>query len=272
MDVRMPGMSGFECARQLKGLSPHLFIIMFSGLTQPDSDSRTREAGAGGCLRKPFAVGRLIEMLPVYLRQREPLSASNQCAAAAIGGTARQSELIDQPALLGTLCRMVSSIEQDFHAREDLLQEALIHFWSQRQHHPGQRLSWYLQSVNFCLKDLWKSGRSLDSPKRRAAQAIFGDQGGDANAWLDNFQFDDGIMSSVNARDVVSLLMTRLTPIDQGILDELAQGLGIRDIALRLGISHQSVIRRRERIAQLAVQIGVLPPHARTKSDDADAR
>src|SRR6266567_9019428 len=36
MDVRMPGMSGLEGARQLRNVRPDLIIIMISGFDQPD--------------------------------------------------------------------------------------------------------------------------------------------------------------------------------------------------------------------------------------------
>ena len=51
--------------------------------------------------------------------------------------------------------------------------------------------------------------------------------------------------------------MARL--IDREILEALAAGLGVREVGERLKISHQSVIRGRERIAALAIKLGVVP-------------
>ena len=124
-------------------------------------------------------------------------------------------------------CSAWSSREENFHAREDLLQEALAYFWSSERQHPGQRLGWYLQSVNFYLHHLRTSGRSLDSPKRRRAQAAIADNGAGRDEWLDIFDFDQGIMSEVQARDIFSLLIDRLKPIDRVILGQLAEGLRV---------------------------------------------
>src|SRR2546427_6629559 len=122
--------------------------------------------------------------------------------------------LTDKPAVRKALLRMVLSLEENFHTREDLLQEALAYFWSSERQHPGQHLSWYLQSVNFYLHHLRTSGRSLDSPKRRGAQATVGDNGVRRDEWLDTLDFDQGIMSEVQARDIFSLLVDRLKPVD----------------------------------------------------------
>src|SRR2546428_11653768 len=81
--------------------------------------------------------------------------------------------LTDKPTVRKALLRMVITLEENFHTREDLLQEALVYFWSSERQHPGQRLRWHLQSVNFYLHHFRTSGRSLDSPKRLGAQASF---------------------------------------------------------------------------------------------------
>ena len=57
-------------------------------------------------------------------------------------------ELIDMPAVRKALLRMVIALEENFHDREDLLQEAIVCFLLREQQYPGQRRRWYLQSVN----------------------------------------------------------------------------------------------------------------------------
>src|SRR2546427_4922346 len=103
--------------------------------------------------------------------------------------------LTDKPAVRKALLRMVLSLEENFHTREDLLQEALVYLWSTEREHPGQRLSWYLQSVNFYLHHLRTSGRSLDSPKHRGAQASFPDDCDEWENWRDSLEFDEGFLS-----------------------------------------------------------------------------
>ena len=170
-----------------------------------------------------------------------------------------QGLLTDKPAVRKALLRMVIRLEGNFHAREDLLQEALVCFWSRARQYPGQRLGWYLQSVNFYLHHLKTSGRSLDSPKHRRAKAALADNCTGQGEWLDSLELDEGIMSAVNADDILSVLVDRLMPIDQTILSALAEGLEIRDIAEKLHVSHMFVIRHRRGIAKVAIKLGISP-------------
>lgn len=122
----------------------------------------------------------------------------------------KQAALIDQPAVRRALRRMVAWMEKNPHTRDDLLQEALLCLWSKERHHPGQRTSWYLQGVEFHLRHLKNSGRSLDSPKHRGAQAAFADSADGPNEWPGMLDLDDGIMSEVNAHDLFALLVDKM--------------------------------------------------------------
>ena len=170
-----------------------------------------------------------------------------------------QDLLIDKTAVRTALVRMVVTLEENFHTREDLLQEALVSFWSSERQYPGQRRSWYLQSVRFHLHHIRASGRSLDSPKHRGAQATVADNGAGRDEWLDTLDSDQGIMSEVQARDIFSVLVDRLKPIDQVILGELAEGRGVCDIAEKLNVSHVFVVQHRRRIARAAISLGISP-------------
>ena len=52
-------------------------------------------------------------------------------------------------------------------------------------------------------------------------------------------------MSEVQARDIFSLLIDRLKPIDRVILGQLAEGLRVCDIAEKLKVSHVFVVQHR---------------------------
>jgi len=67
MDIKMPGMSGMECAQRLKGLMPHLIIVMVTGLHDPQTISLARECGADGFLAKPFTPGQFLDTLSFYV-------------------------------------------------------------------------------------------------------------------------------------------------------------------------------------------------------------
>jgi len=170
-----------------------------------------------------------------------------------------QGLLADEPAVRKALLQIVIALEDNFHAREDLLQEAFLGFWARTRQFPGKRLSWYLRGVRFYLQHLRTSGRSLDSPKRRGAQAEFADNRDGWDQWRDIFELDEGIMSAVNADDIFSVLVARLAATDQTILIALAEGLEPRDIAKNLHVSEMLVIRHRRGIAKVAIKLGINP-------------
>src|SRR6266516_7874445 len=78
--------------------------------------------------------------------------------------------LVLNPATTIRLGKVVNGITGDPFLREDLMQEALSHFWKTERKRPGQTLSWYLQSCSFHLRHCLASGRSVDSFKRRSLQ------------------------------------------------------------------------------------------------------
>jgi len=177
-------------------------------------------------------------------------------------GTVEQGQdllLTDEPTVRKALLKIVFTLEDNFHAREDLLQEASLCFWSRQRQFPGKRLRWYLKGVRFYLQHLRTSGRSLDSPKRRGAQAAFADNRDGWDQWRHISGFDEGIMSAVNAHDIFSLLLERLKPMDQTILGALVEGVEVRNIAAKLHVSRMFVIRHRRGIAKEASKLGINP-------------
>ncbi len=189
---------------------------------------------------------------------------SNQCHRNAIqhqrsAAEPEQGPLIDKPTVRNALRLLVIRMEENFHTREDLLQEALVHFWSRERQYPSQPIGWYLQDVRFYLHHLITSGHSVDSAKRRRAQAAFGDNCDGWEEWVDTLESDQDIMSEVNAHDIFTLVVDRLNPIDQSILGGMNQGLGARDIAKMLHVSHVFVVRHRRGIARVAIKLGINP-------------
>ena len=189
------------------------------------------------CTRNPVLGGNLFAAL-------------NQCPG---------STFIDEPSVHKALERMVIRIEDNMQVRQDLFQEAMVHFWSSEQEHPGQRIRWYLQGVKFRLQHLRASGRSLDSSKRRGAQAAARDHRDRPHESADPLESGDGTMSEINDLDIRSLLNGRLVPIDQIILVALEEGWSSREVAQRLQISHESVRRHRNKIAAAALKLGIVP-------------
>jgi len=59
LDIRIPGVDGLELLHELKQERPELKILMLTGYTDTASESRARELGAMGCLKKPIGLAEL---------------------------------------------------------------------------------------------------------------------------------------------------------------------------------------------------------------------
>ena len=62
-DIRMPGMNGVECVRQLKAALPQLQVLMLTVYEDSDSLFNSFKAGASGYLLKRTASARLLEAI-----------------------------------------------------------------------------------------------------------------------------------------------------------------------------------------------------------------
>lgn len=174
--------------------------------------------------------------------------------------------LIDDTRTRELLSRIVYRLSSEPAVRDDLVQEALVHLWLLEERRPGQRQSWYLQSCKFHLQNYISSGRSVDSPKRRSGRITISDNDGDE--FLSAYHDEGAVVGQVSARDIFTVLCGRLTPFEQSILNHLAEGLGAREIAQRLEVTHPTVIKYRRRIAALTMQLGIsrYPKYQRTQA------
>jgi len=62
-DIQMPGMNGFELARQLSLRHGSVPIIMITARTEPDLERQAISSGAACFLRKPFPAESLMSCL-----------------------------------------------------------------------------------------------------------------------------------------------------------------------------------------------------------------
>src|SRR6059036_1977526 len=147
-----------------------------------------------------------------------------QCDCCSAGVEPEPGSLAVDPAIRAALHRIVIRMDGNPDTQEDLFQEAWLYFWSSEQHYSEQWVGWHLLGAKFHLQNLRTSGRSLDSSKRRGTQASFPDHSEDCDNWRDSFEFDDGIMSEINAHDIFRLLVDRLEPGEQTILAALFEG------------------------------------------------
>jgi DNA-binding CsgD family transcriptional regulator len=155
---------------------------------------------------------------------------------------------------------MIANMTVDAALREDLMQEAMIHLWQSEEQRPGQTRSWYLQSCRFHLKHYLAAGRSVDSTKRRAGRVPFPEMSEDQCDMLGRSEPESSVLGLVNAREIMFLLSRQLTARERFILNCLAEGMGAREIAGKLKVSHPTVIKLRRKIAALAIKLGVSMP------------
>jgi DNA-directed RNA polymerase specialized sigma24 family protein len=161
------------------------------------------------------------------------------------------------------LRQIVSKLTPDHWLREDLVQEASIHLWLQEQEHPGQTQSWYFQSCRFFVQNRLRNGRSVDSVKRSPGACSMAEFEERVESGAERTLSCEPVLSTVSAREILSSLEKWLTPLERRVFVCLAEGLGIRQVSLRLKVSHTSVIRHRRKIATLALTLGIEPPPER---------
>ena len=68
LDVMMPSMDGFECAKRLLRIDPSLPIIFLSAKSEPTSKVEGFEIGAEDYLSKPFSLDELTARVKVVFR------------------------------------------------------------------------------------------------------------------------------------------------------------------------------------------------------------
>ncbi len=172
----------------------------------------------------------------------------------------RNHMLFDRHEIRESVRLIARQLAIDPALHDDLFQEALIHLWLREESCPGQSTGWYLQSCRFHLKNHLRCGRSVDSPRHfRVRQEL--PEHGDApiDSWHDSMG-GTTILDQICARELCSMLSEWITPVERQILACLTDGLGMREIGQRLGVSHTFVIQHRRKIASLALKLGFVPP------------
>src|SRR5687767_9618124 len=82
-DVGMPGMSGWELAREIRQLNQHIPIAIITGWGEVVGSNEQRAAGVDWVVAKPFSADRITELLREVVRQRESTKAKSMSNVAA---------------------------------------------------------------------------------------------------------------------------------------------------------------------------------------------
>ena len=62
LDVKLPGLSGFDVCQEMKRLKPHAFIVAMTGYTDLFDQKKCLECGFDYYFPKPFRFNHLIEL------------------------------------------------------------------------------------------------------------------------------------------------------------------------------------------------------------------
>jgi len=153
---------------------------------------------------------------------------------------------------------VAAKLTSDLELQKDLLQEMFIHLVRVQAELPKRTLSWYIKSCEFQARNCLKHGRSIDSPKRASNLVPLGQVSNDpgSNTFLLVDPIDPiDLQSELITNDIVDLITLQLTDTQQQIFFLLIRGLGVREIARELRITHPAVIKHRRKIARIALDL-----------------
>jgi len=149
---------------------------------------------------------------------------------------------------------VAGKLTTDVELQKDLLQEMFIHLVRVEAELPGHTSSWYIKSCEFQARNYLKHGRSVDSLKRTRNLISLAQTSEDADGHvlcvIDAVDPLDAF-GEVMANDIIELVVPQLSETQREILYLLMKGLGVREIAREIGVSHPAVIKHRRKIARL---------------------
>ena len=63
LDIRIPGLNGYDILQKVKRLDPDLFIIVITAIDVPNMDEMLEHSGAHSLLHKPLDLQKLSETI-----------------------------------------------------------------------------------------------------------------------------------------------------------------------------------------------------------------
>jgi RNA polymerase sigma factor (sigma-70 family) len=149
---------------------------------------------------------------------------------------------------------VAAKLTADFELQKDLLQEMFIHLLRVEVERPGHTPSWYIKSCEFQARNYLKHGRSVDSPKRSRNLVPLGQTNEDTDEHF--FCFIEAVdpldaFGELMTNDLIELVVPQLTDTQREILYLLLKGMGVREVARELGVTHPAVIKHRRKIAHI---------------------
>jgi len=72
LDLKMPGMDGAECLKQLRSIKPSLAVTIITGYPGSEMMERAFQYGPLGVMNKPFDSSAIIDAVNSFLKARQP--------------------------------------------------------------------------------------------------------------------------------------------------------------------------------------------------------
>src|SRR5438034_11484298 len=90
---------------------------------------------------------------------------------------------LEDPKIQAAVSRIINGMTSDEQLRKELASEAVICLIKLKKKKPRAKRAWYLKSCKNCLLDYLRTGRSLDSHKRRHRGRSLDDAVGSNTEW-----------------------------------------------------------------------------------------
>jgi DNA-directed RNA polymerase specialized sigma24 family protein len=161
-----------------------------------------------------------------------------------------------------SLRKIVAVFAGDRALQQDLMQECWLCLWRAQHRYPGRTRSWYLQHCRFHVQHYLALGRSVDSLKRVREGSGVAIDGDDEQAELAEYHTNGELFEAVSFQDVVSTLARHLNPGERPVLRGLAEGLLLREVASTFALSYPTALKYRNKIAALAIKLGICSPRS----------
>lgn len=72
MDLKMPGMDGYEATRQIKEINPALPVVAVTAYALAGDEMKTIKAGCDAYISKPFSRESILEIIGKHLNSVNP--------------------------------------------------------------------------------------------------------------------------------------------------------------------------------------------------------
>jgi DNA-binding NtrC family response regulator len=111
-DIKMPGMDGLEVTSRVRKAHPDVPVVIITGFGTEANESRAKELGVAGFLRKPLTPEMIIENAERAMREREEMLEAIRKSALAMmapaAATATSASVAAAPAVAPAAARRES--------------------------------------------------------------------------------------------------------------------------------------------------------------------